>query len=61
MQRSTTITNTGIGTAVLTDRWPSLLVTVLGIVLLYVVGFSTVTQAHNAAHDVRHANGYPCH
>lgn len=33
----------------------------LGLVMLYAVGFSDVSVAHNAAHDVRHANGRPCH
>lgn len=34
---------------------------VLGLVMLYAVGFSESAVAHNAAHDVRHANGRPCH
>ncbi len=33
----------------------------LGFVMLYAVGFSQASVAHNAAHDVRHANGRPCH
>lgn len=33
----------------------------LGFVMLYAVGFSEASVAHNAAHDVRHANGRPCH
>lgn len=33
----------------------------LGLVMLYAVGFSESSVAHNAAHDVRHANGRPCH
>lgn len=33
----------------------------LGLVMLYAVGFSEAPVAHNAAHDVRHANGRPCH
>ena len=33
----------------------------LGLVMLYAVGFSESAVAHNAAHDVRHANGRPCH
>ena len=24
-------------------------------------GFSGISVAHNAAHDVRHANNFPCH
>ena len=26
-----------------------------------VVGFSHISAVHNAAHDVRHANAFPCH
>lgn len=33
----------------------------LGVVMFYAVGFSESAVAHNAAHDVRHANGRPCH
>lgn len=33
----------------------------LGIVILYGVGFAHIPVAHNAAHDVRHAQGFPCH
>lgn len=33
----------------------------LGLVMLYAVSFSQASMAHNAAHDVRHASGRPCH
>lgn len=33
----------------------------LGAALLLGTGFSSTNQAHNAAHDMRHANGFPCH
>ncbi len=33
----------------------------LGLVMLYAVSFSQASMAHNAAHDVRHATGRPCH
>jgi len=26
-----------------------------------VVGFSHIDVIHNAAHDVRHSNAFPCH
>lgn len=29
--------------------------------LLYTVGLSQMAVAHNAAHDTRHAIGFPCH
>lgn len=33
----------------------------LGVVMLYGVAFAESPLAHNAAHDVRHATGRPCH
>lgn len=42
-------------------RLPAFAVLTIGLVVLYSVGFSTTTQAHNATHDTRHANGFPCH
>jgi cobalt transporter subunit CbtB len=33
----------------------------LGAMITFVVGFSHMSLAHNAAHDTRHAIGFPCH
>ena len=33
----------------------------LGLLIVGVVGFSHISAVHNAAHDVRHANAFPCH
>ena len=33
----------------------------LGIFLLWGVGFSHSDLLHNAAHDTRHSTGFPCH
>jgi cobalt transporter subunit CbtB len=33
----------------------------LGFVLLYGAGFVQTSVAHNASHDVRHAQAFPCH
>jgi len=41
--------------------WPAIGVLMFGLVMLYSVGFSTFARTHNAAHDTRHANGFPCH
>jgi cobalt transporter subunit CbtB len=43
------------------DRLPALALLLFGMVTLYGVGFSTISAAHNAAHDTRHAAGFPCH
>jgi cobalt transporter subunit CbtB len=45
----------------LAKRLPAVLVMIFGLVIVYAVGFSPFTRAHNAAHDTRHANGFPCH
>jgi cobalt transporter subunit CbtB len=44
------------GTAV-----PALLAAFLGLFLLWGVGFSHLSAFHNAAHDTRHSNAFPCH
>jgi cobalt transporter subunit CbtB len=33
----------------------------LGAVIMYGTGFVQTSPVHNAAHDMRHAQGFPCH
>ena len=33
----------------------------LGAVIIYGAGFANMAAAHNAAHDARHSQGFPCH
>ncbi len=33
----------------------------LGAVILYGAGFMNAAAVHNAAHDVRHSQAFPCH
>lgn len=33
----------------------------LGAVILYGAAFVQTPAAHNAAHDMRHSQGFPCH
>jgi cobalt transporter subunit CbtB len=33
----------------------------LGLMIVGFVGFSHIEVVHNAAHDTRHANAFPCH
>ena len=33
----------------------------LGTIILYGAGFVNTAVAHNAAHDTRHSQGFPCH
>lgn len=53
-----TLASATASTSVLAQLAAALL---LGLVMLYAVGFSEASVAHNAAHDVRHATGRPCH
>ena len=46
---------------VISHRLPALAVLLIGLVVVYTVGFSSLPRAHNAAHDTRHASGFPCH
>ncbi len=34
---------------------------ILGTVIIYAAGFVNTSIAHNAAHDTRHSQGFPCH
>jgi cobalt transporter subunit CbtB len=34
---------------------------ILGALLLYGVGFTSMEILHNAAHDARHSFSFPCH
>ena len=34
---------------------------VIGVFILLGVGFTNVNLIHNAAHDARHLNSFPCH
>ncbi|MDR4306803.1 CbtB-domain containing protein [Chelatococcus sambhunathii] len=33
----------------------------LGALVVFTVGFAGPEMIHNAAHDARHATGFPCH
>mgnify|MGYP001166387344 CR=1 FL=1 len=40
---------------------PALVAALLGMFMLYGVGFAGPQALHNAAHDGRHAFAFPCH
>ena len=40
---------------------PALALLGFGALILYGVGFSTISAVHNAAHNTRHVTGFPCH
>ena len=33
----------------------------LGAMIIYAAGFVNTSAVHNAAHDMRHSQGFPCH
>tara|TARA_R110002110_G_scaffold284986_1_gene499119 strand:+ start:98668 stop:98865 length:198 start_codon:yes stop_codon:yes gene_type:complete len=39
----------------------ALLVLLFGVFLIWGVAYANPITLHSAAHDVRHANGFPCH
>lgn len=38
-----------------------LAVALIGACVIFVAGFAQSATLHDAAHDVRHATGFPCH
>lgn len=44
-----------------TATLPALAAAFLGLFFLWGVGFSHIEAVHNAAHDTRHSNAFPCH
>jgi cobalt transporter subunit CbtB len=42
-------------------RARALVLLALGVLVIWGVGFAHLEALHNAAHDVRHSNAFPCH
>jgi cobalt transporter subunit CbtB len=64
MQRQSAVgnpTHTATTSAQQATWLPALLAASLGLLLLWGVGFSHIDAVHNAAHDMRHSNAFPCH
>jgi len=40
---------------------PALFVAILGLAVITLAGHVQASALHDAAHDVRHATGFPCH
>ena len=51
----------GLATVLTTERTAAALALLLGVFLIYGVGFAHADLLHNAAHDGRHAFAFPCH
>jgi cobalt transporter subunit CbtB len=56
--QSASLTTVATGTNVVVQ---AVLAMALGLFVVGMVGFSHLSAVHNAAHDVRHANAFPCH
>ena len=64
MQHQTaTISNQHVGTISTTVSKPLQLagIFLLGTIMLFGAGFANSAAVHNAAHDTRHSQGFPCH
>jgi cobalt transporter subunit CbtB len=57
--RTTHLPLAGIATA--SRLAQSILALSLGVFIVGMVGFSHIDVLHNAGHDVRHSNAFPCH
>ena len=57
----TTVTNSAISLSVSQRMAAGVICLFLGAFLVFTVGLSPMSFAHNAAHDTRHAIGFPCH
>ena len=55
------ITHMPVATAQVGRLAQALMAMILGLFIVGVVGFSHIDVIHNAAHDVRHSNAFPCH
>ena len=40
---------------------PALIAIFLGLATIGIVGFAQIDVVHNAAHNTRHVNAFPCH
>lgn len=50
-----------VRTGKVSQAMPAVLAMLFGMLIVGVAGFSHIDAVHNAAHDTRHANGFPCH
>lgn len=61
-QSSTTATQiSGVGSTVISKPLQLVGAVLLGAIILYGAGFVNTAAVHNAAHDTRHSQGFPCH
>ncbi len=59
---NTTITkSTDIPKIIAKEKIAALVSILLGVVFIFMIGFSHIEVVHNAAHDTRHSASFPCH
>lgn len=51
----------GLAWAGFGKAWPVVVAVMLGVGLIYGVGFAGSSVLHDAAHDSRHSFSFPCH
>lgn len=61
MTRTKVLAKTGTQPLLSARTATILLVALIGIAVTSVAGHVQATALHDAAHDVRHATGFPCH
>lgn len=61
MQAAITATTGILSGAKTSTAVPAIIAAVLGLFMMWGVGFSDISAVHNAAHDARHAAAFPCH
>ena len=54
-------TNTKALVAVKTGFAPAIACALIGLAMIVIAGHVQAGALHDAAHDVRHATGFPCH
>lgn len=59
--KTTTDPRAGSAQAARAAALPVFFAALLGVFLIWGVGFSHSTALHNAGHDTRHSNAFPCH
>jgi cobalt transporter subunit CbtB len=59
--KTTTVSRAGAAQAARAAAIPVFFAALLGVFLIWGVGFSHSSVLHNAGHDTRHSNAFPCH
>jgi cobalt transporter subunit CbtB len=49
------------GSPALARAWQTSVLALLGVLIVFAVGFASAPGMHDAAHDTRHSFNFPCH